>query len=619
MVGPSSSSTGGDRYVKIYITGNATSAIKAMRDTGSAAKETESALTKSGKSMQAAGSRISSFGHSLAAVSLPLALVGGYAIKSAMSFQSSMTLLQTQAGMSAKEVKRLESSVLGLAGKTAQSPEELAKGMYPIASVGLRGAKALEALKASAIGARVGNASLTETANAVAGAMRVQMRDVHGAGDAMSVMSQIVGLGKMKMEDLTGAMATGILPQAKLVGLGFRDVGAALDAMTRQGVPASTEATRLRMNLTQMVAPSGAALKALHSIGLEQFSLAKAMHGPQGLVEALALLRSHLSGLSSERQALVLSEAFGKSRGSANILGLLNALPEMEKIRTQLNKAGGKQLEQAWGATQKDSAVKMAKALDGLKAALITFGGVLIPVVIPAIEKLAKAVEKVTDWFGKLPKPLRDAGVYFGLFLVAASPLIIFFGRLLSAGGAVLAFLGKLGPKIGAAAGEADAGAAAAGTGLGVTLGEALVIAAAGYVAFKLGDELGKALKKKVHISLNLGSLGADVGDVATGQFSQLTNPFKVQSASSYHHHLAVEHKQAEVRINQRLENMNPVRQIEQKWAEQPIHITVQSVLDGKVVAESNAKHVRDNPQGKAAKWNAEAAHKTVATVAARG
>jgi len=130
----------------------------------------------------------------------------------------------------------------------------------------------------------------------------------------MGVMNAIVGAGNMRMADLTGALSTGILSVAKTFGVSIESVGAALADMTHQGIPAEEAATRLRMTLSLLGAPTTKAAGALKSIGLSTTDLAAAMRGPDGILGAVTLLRQHLdnSGLSATQTAALLSHAFGR-------------------------------------------------------------------------------------------------------------------------------------------------------------------------------------------------------------------------------------------------------------------------------------------------------------------
>lgn len=416
-----------DRKIRLVLTGSSASAVRAMQEVATAA---EGAHAK----VQAAGTKLSSAGHSMSALSVPLLAVGGYAVKTAANFQDAMTLIRTQAGASTGEVNKMGVAVHALAPKVGYGATELAKALYPIESVGLRNTHALDALSAAAKGAQVSGAALTDTSDAMAGALKTSMFDVKNASDAMSIMNGIVGQGKMHLTDLTAAMTTGILPAAKNAGLGFRDVGTALAAMSRQSIPPQDEATRLRLNLMQFEAPKNTALKALSSIGLGQFTLADDLRKPHGLVTALSDLRAHLHGLTKDQQNVVLSQAFGGAKGSGNIMGLLNAVPQMQSIQGPLQGAGMGQLDKAFGERKKDASFKFGAGLAAIQNAMGALGMVLVPLA-PLIEKFASVLTKAVEWVTKLPKPIKDAAGGFVLLLAVGGPMLIFAGNLIKAFG----------------------------------------------------------------------------------------------------------------------------------------------------------------------------------------
>ena len=83
-------------------------------------------------------------GKAMKGTGLLLAAAGVEGIRMAIKFERQMEIIHTQAGASQAEVERLKKSVLDLAGVVPQSPQELAKGLFFLESVGLRGAKAME-------------------------------------------------------------------------------------------------------------------------------------------------------------------------------------------------------------------------------------------------------------------------------------------------------------------------------------------------------------------------------------------------------------------------------------------------------------------------------------------
>ena len=486
-------SVGQTRVIRIVLTGDSAGLQTALVEADAATAKTESSMAK----MQATGRKMTSVGKSMTMVAVPLVALGVYAVKTAATFQASMTMIRTQVGASASEVTNMSAAILKLAPNVGEGPNALAQALYPIESVGLRGASALNALRAASMGAQVSGASLTDTANAMAGALRVNFKDVHSAADAMSILNATTAQGKMHLQDLVVAMGTGIGVEATRAGLGLRDLGTALAAMTRQGIPAVDEATRLKLNLIQMEAPKGIALKALNAIGLGQFSLADDMRKPNGLITALMDLRTHLQGVGKDQQNLALRNIFGGAKGSPNVAGLLTALPAMQQIQPTLAAAGQGQLTSAFAERTKNLTFQWQKFKAIADVALVGLGNSLMPLVEKYLPPLAKFLEGVAGALTHMSPTMRDVVVGFTLLLAVGGPILMFLGTLITVGGAVVGAVSAIATIV-------------AATAAAVTLAGALIavaFVAIGVVIFELVTHFQQVKQAIAYVWNNMGAI----------------------------------------------------------------------------------------------------------------
>jgi TP901 family phage tail tape measure protein len=340
------------------------------------------------------------FGGAAGKATRTLALVGtaalaGAAVESvrlATSFQSAMKKVQTQAGASAGDVRVLSKEILSLGGKVQQTPLELANAMYHLKSVGLDNVQAMKALKAASDLAAVGGANLEETTNAIAGAWRSGIKGAGSFGQAAATTNAIIGAGNMRMQDFIDAIGTGFLPSARSFGVSLSSIGSALALMTDEGIPANVAATRLRMTLSLLGAPSGKAADQLELIGIKGNQLANAMRSPRGIVSAVGLLKSHLdaSGLSATQQAILLSRAFGGGRSSSAILTLINNYDVLHRKQDQINSSMGK-FGPAVIAQRKTAQAQWGLLRSSLDTLGVRVGTVLLPV-----------ITKTVGWFSNL-------------------------------------------------------------------------------------------------------------------------------------------------------------------------------------------------------------------------
>ncbi len=391
--------------------------------------------------VSAAGRGIKGAGSSLSYLSVPLLAAGYQAIKMSDQFQSAMLMVQNQAGASGAEVRHMSAALLDMAPKVGVMPVALAQSLYHIESLNVRGAQALKELHSSVMLAKVGNSSLETTTNAVAGAMHTGAKDIRSAGEAAAVMSAIVGHGNMRMQDLVDTFHTGILPTAKGVGIGFRDIGAAIASTTSNTVPASVAANRLRLSLIQMAAPGGKATKELQTLGLTNTSLANDLHKPGGLITALGDLRGHLDklpgGIKGVAAMQAVSNIFGGSRGVAGALPLLQHFGEIKDIRGQLQGANTGTLDAAFKRVEDTPQAKMERAKAAGGAALTRLGDVIKAPVADVITKVASVVMTLANAFQKLSPPVQHAILIGGLLIAVLGPILVIIGSVIGAVGVI--------------------------------------------------------------------------------------------------------------------------------------------------------------------------------------
>lgn len=389
-----------DLAILLQLKGNAAAGLRDV-DHALGGVHARTATVSGGIGKMSAGLGVAAARAAMLSVGLAAA-VGGIALnatKAASSYEAAMELIQTQAGASKAEVDSMSRAVLALAPQVGTGPEALAAGLYHIESAGIRGAKALDILKTAAQGAKVGNADLESVTNALIAAVNSGIGGTKDFAGSMGVLNSIVGSGNMRMQDLTDAFSTGILSTAKAAGISIQSVGAAIADMTNQGVPAIDAATRLRMSISLLAAPSSKAADLFKSIGIGQLDLGKDMRGPQGILGAMTDLRAHMmkaklldsSGNVNTAGFNFLSQAFGGGRSSSAIITLINSVRKLGDIQTQVTKGAGA-FDDAWTATQQDVDTKAAKVRASIDSLRIALGQQLLPVAANVLDALGKGL-----------------------------------------------------------------------------------------------------------------------------------------------------------------------------------------------------------------------------------
>ena len=365
-------------------------------------------------------------------ITLPVIAGGVAAGYMATKFDDSMTLIQTQAGASAKDVKYLTDAVLNM--KDVQhSPDELANALYHLKSVGLDNKTAMDALTASEHLASVGQADLESTTNAVAGAYKSGIKGAQNFGQATASLNAIIGAGNLRMDDLNAAMGTGFLVTAKQFGISLNDVGSALAMMTSRGIPATRAATSIKMALSGMAAPSGTAQKVMDKLGLGPTDLAKAMR-TGGLPAAFSLLQKHLQGLSKVDQTAALTKMFG-ARSSQAILTILGNLKDFQRVQAQVEKnATTAHFGEAIAAQAKTPGAVFARLKSSLAKTAVEFGTMLLPAAVA----IGKFFQSFVGWLDKLTPAQRKFILIAAGIAAAIGPLLIVVGKMSTGAGAII-------------------------------------------------------------------------------------------------------------------------------------------------------------------------------------
>ncbi|HET7329153.1 MAG TPA: phage tail tape measure protein [Nocardioidaceae bacterium] len=411
-------------------------------------------LTKLGTSMNRTGRELSE------AVTLPLAAIGYESVKAAANFQEAMLRIHTHVDVPLADVKKLSDEVLKLADTAQQGPNELAEALYHLKSVGLDDVSAMRALKDASDLAALGGANLEDTTNALAGAWRTGIKGAQDFGQEAALLNSIIGQGNMQTQDLADAMGTGFLATAHSFGAGLRDVGAALAVLTDSGTPAADAATRLRMSMSLMGAPTAQAAKALAEIGLTSTDLADRMRSSKGLVGAIDLLHEKLvtSGKSATEQAQILSQAFGGGRSSGAILTLLGSVDALDQKYRQIT-PDVKKFNDAVALQRKTPEAQWHEFTAQLEKTGIAIGNDLIP----KLEGIARVVQDVAEWFDRLDPGTRSLIEDFALVAAAAGPVLFIFGavtrsvgQLITGTGRLLGLLAQAPAKLSAFAAESD-------------------------------------------------------------------------------------------------------------------------------------------------------------------
>ena len=376
--------------------------------------------------MVSAGKKMNMIGKSLSmGLSLPLIAIGGYAAKMATEFEASMSKITGLVGIGEDVVAGWGESIKSLVPVVGISATKLADAMYFIASAGLRGQDALDALTVSARASAAGLGETTVIADLVTSAMNAYGSDILGAAKATDILVASVREGKADAPAFASAMGA-ILPIASSMGVQFDEVGAAIAAMTRTGTDANTAATQLKGILASLLKPTEEAEKALIGMGTSSAQLRDDLKN-KGLLSVLQELSEKTDG-----DAAAMSEILPNIRALSGMLDLMggNAEDNIAIFKSLEDTTGS--LDKAFAAAEQTTKLKFNKSIEGLKASLLGIGDSVKEGVLPMLEWLGNTLKSVGEWFNSLSSTGKSFVTTLGAIAIGLGPVLMILGKMLT-------------------------------------------------------------------------------------------------------------------------------------------------------------------------------------------
>ncbi len=478
----------------------------AVKDHEKAQGDAEKAIRRTIQSHQEQATALRQVGDLLTlTVSAPLLAAAAAGVHFASEFEADMTKVRVLAGASADEVAHMREEILKLAPAVGIGPAELARGLYPIESAGIKGAEALDLLTRSAKLSAMGFGDMETITRTLVGAMLAYKTQGLDAARASDILIATVQKGNMPVSELAGSLGR-INAIAATVGVSFDQVGAAIATFTHMGVSSAEAVTGLRAILLALEAPTKKTKDTLAELGLTVDGVRKQI-GDQGLAKTLIDLIDRAHGNID-----VLRELIPNVRGLAEALSIAKQNGQLYLATADDIKNAHGLLDAGFKETQKTAAQVWREIKADLDVVFIALGNELLPKLKelgPSLKSLLDMVVLLIGAFAKLPTPVQTfIEIAIGIGIVGG-PILSGLGRLLGvwasieraiwgAKAAEDAFAGSvvLGKLLGLlSGGSVAAGAAAAGgaaVGAGIALGGVELITQG--QADKLASNIAKAL-----------------------------------------------------------------------------------------------------------------------------
>jgi TP901 family phage tail tape measure protein len=350
-------------------------------------------------------------------ISIPLGVAGIASSKVFAEFEFSVAKITGLVGIATEQAKIWADEILNMSSAVAKGPQELIDALYFITSSGFKGSESMKILESSAQAASAGLGETKNVADIVTSALNAYGKAHISASEAVDVLTMSVREGKGEPPELVRAFAT-IIPIASKLGVSFDQVGGALAAMTRLGIPAATASTYLRQTLFTLLKPSKKTRDGLEAIGSSAQKVRDSLK-QNGLIDTIIMLDEATRNLNEEG----LAEIFPNIRAFMGVTSLVNeSLGEtMGVFENVKNSAGATAF--AFETASNTLKFKWNSALAEGKVLLIKFGEAISRSILPIIETLGSFFERIGNWFNGLSRPLQDTIIKIAGLVFVLGPL----------------------------------------------------------------------------------------------------------------------------------------------------------------------------------------------------
>jgi TP901 family phage tail tape measure protein len=358
-------------------------------------------------------------------VTLPVTLLGIAAVKTFADFEYELAKIEGLVGISGATVQEWGNQILEMASSFGKAPQELAEALYFVTSSGFKSAEAMEVMKTSAMAASAGLGETKDIANIVTSAINAYGKANITAAQAADVLTVAVREGKGEPAELVKAFAT-VIPVAAKLGVHFDQVGGAIAAMTRYGIPAANASTYLRQTLFTLLKPTNQVKKGLAQFGLTAQDVRNSLRS-DGLIDTLQMLQEKI-GTNEE----ALGQIFPNIRAFMGVTSLLGAnLEETIGVFNDTKNSLGATAA-AFEIISQTTKFKFNAAMAEAKATLIKFGEAIMEMLLPTIVNITRKIRDLGNWFTGLSKPTQELIIKVLGFTAAVGPLLLILNLLIT-------------------------------------------------------------------------------------------------------------------------------------------------------------------------------------------
>ena len=252
------------------------------------------------------GSKLSmeGIGTGMTVAGAAISAMGVTSLKSFGQFEASLNQAAVVAGGTAKDIGQLDDLANKMGADLPLSAKDCADAMIEMARNGASIGDIKKQFPAIAQAATAAGADIKVTAGVVQESMNIWGKSLDSPQQAAAILVQTANASNASIEDMQQALAT-IGGPAGQAGMSMQVTSEAIGLLTNKGFSAAQASMDLGHAITQMMAPSAIAKKAMNSLGI---SFTDAQGKMKKFPDILRELNQALNGLNPDEKAQKLNE-----------------------------------------------------------------------------------------------------------------------------------------------------------------------------------------------------------------------------------------------------------------------------------------------------------------------
>lgn len=298
------------------------------------------------------GSKLSmeGIGTGMTVAGAAISAMGVKSLKSFGQFEASLNQAAVVAGGTAKDIGQLDDLANKMGADLPLSAQDCADAMIEMARNGASIGDIKKQFPAIAQAATAAGEDIKVTAGVVQESMNIWGKSLDSPQQAAAILVQTANASNASIEDMQQALAT-IGGPAGQAHMSMQVVSESIGLLTNKGFSAAQASMDLGHAITQMMAPSAVAKKAMNDL---EISFTDAQGNMKKFPDILRNLNQALDGLNPDEKAQKLKALFGAS-------GMQAILPLMDSVKNKTNDtkvswdAYAKAQEKAAGSTKKST------------------------------------------------------------------------------------------------------------------------------------------------------------------------------------------------------------------------------------------------------------------------